>query len=50
MKLEVKGIIESHYDKEVSWFLGTVYIMDLQGQREVEKWRAKKHSEYVQQQ
>lgn len=36
MKLEVKGIIESYYDK-VSWFWGTMYIMDLHGQRKVEK-------------
>lgn len=37
MKLEVKGIMESYYDKEVSWLLGTMYIMDLHGQRQVEK-------------
>lgn len=37
MKLEVKGIIESYDDKEVSWFLGIMYIMDLHGQRKVEK-------------
>lgn len=37
MKLEVEGIIDSYYDKELSWFLGTMYIMDSHGQRKVEK-------------
>lgn len=37
MKLEVKRIIESYCNKEVSWVLGITYIMDLHGQRKVEK-------------
>lgn len=37
MKLEIKGIIDSDNDKEVSWCLGTMYIVDLHGQRKVQK-------------
>lgn len=38
MKLEVEGIIQSYYDKEVSWVLGTMYIMDCMDK---EKWENK---------